>query len=52
MIARGLVQYNSADLQRIVGRHSGEIETILGYRYGEAVIHRDDLVVLPREGVA
>ena len=52
VIARGLVQYNSADLQRIAGRHSGEIETILGYRYGEAVIHRDDLVVLPREGVA
>ncbi|MCI4567350.1 glutamate 5-kinase [Lysobacter sp. CFH 32150] len=47
VLARGLVQYNSADLRRIVGRHSREIESILGYRYGEAVIHRDDLVVLP-----
>ncbi len=52
VIARGLVQYNSVDMQRIAGRHSSEIETILGYRYGEAVIHRDDLVVLPQEGVA
>jgi glutamate 5-kinase len=52
VIARGLVQYNSVDLQRIAGRHSGEIETILGFRYGEAVIHRDDLVVLPQEGMA
>lgn len=48
VLARGLVQYNSADLRRIVGRHSREIESILGYRYGEAVVHRDDLVVLPQ----
>jgi len=50
VLARGLVQYNSADLCRIAGRHSREIESILGYRYSEAVIHRDDLVVLPEEG--
>jgi glutamate 5-kinase len=49
VLARGLVQYNSADLQRIVGRHSRDIEGILGYRYSESVIHRDDLVVLPQE---
>lgn len=49
VFARGLVQYNSADLRRIVGRHSREIESILGFRYGESVMHRDDLVVLPRE---
>lgn len=47
VLARGLTQYNSADLRRIVGRHSRDIESILGYRYGEAVIHRDDLVLLP-----
>lgn len=52
VLARGLVQYNSADLQRIAGRHSRQIEGILGFRYGEAVIHRDDLVVLPQEGGA
>jgi glutamate 5-kinase len=49
VVARGLVQYNSVDLQRIVGRHSRDIEGILGYRYSEAVIHRDDLVVLPQD---
>lgn len=49
VLARGLAQYGSADMQRIVGRHSRDIESILGYRYGEAVIHRDDLVVLPQE---
>lgn len=49
LLARGLAQYSSADLQRIAGRHSREIEAILGYRYSESVIHRDDLVVLPQE---
>lgn len=52
VLARGLVQYNSADLRRIAGRHSRDIESILGYRYGEAVIHRDDLVVLPQDSTA
>ena len=33
-------------LERIMGRRSDEIETILGYEYGETVVHRDDLVVL------
>lgn len=50
--ARGLVQYSSTDLRRIVGCHSRKIESILGYRYGEAVIHRDDLVILPQEDAA
>ncbi len=52
VLARGLAQYGSTDMQRIAGRHSRDIEGILGYRYGEAVIHRDDLVVLPQESSA
>jgi glutamate 5-kinase len=31
---------------RIAGRHSREIEAILGFRYDEALVHRDDLVLL------
>ena len=46
-LARGLAQYGSDELLRIAGHRSGEIETLLGFRYGEAVIHRDDLVLLP-----
>ncbi|MHB1897319.1 MAG: glutamate 5-kinase [Metallibacterium sp.] len=45
-LARGLAQYNAAELRRIAGHKSGDIESILGFRYGEAVIHRDDLVLL------
>jgi glutamate 5-kinase len=47
-IARGLAAYSSADAALIAGRRSGEIEALLGYRGREELIHRDDLVVLPR----
>ncbi|HCP00598.1 MAG TPA: glutamate 5-kinase [Rhodospirillaceae bacterium] len=43
-LARGLIAYDSADAERILGRQSGEIENILGYRGREEMIHRDDLV--------
>ena len=45
-IARGLTNYSADDVRRIQGRHSREIESILGYEYGEEVIHRNDLIVL------
>ncbi len=43
-LARGLVAYGRSDAERILGRQSGEIENILGYRGREEMIHRDDLV--------
>ncbi|PNY83030.1 glutamate 5-kinase [Deinococcus koreensis] len=45
-IARGLTRYSSADLGRILGRHSREIEDVLGFTYGPEAVHRDDLVRL------
>jgi glutamate 5-kinase len=42
---RGLSAYASADIQRIAGHKSGEIEAILGYRGRDEIIHRDDLVL-------
>ncbi|HEY9657243.1 MAG TPA: glutamate 5-kinase [Allocoleopsis sp.] len=44
-IARGLVNYNSADLQKILGCHSEEIPKILGHDGAETVVHRDNLVL-------
>ena len=49
VLARGLAQYSAEEVRRIAGRRSGEIEDVLGFRYGEAVIHRDDLVLLESE---
>lgn len=45
-IARGLTRYSSADLGRIAGQHSREIEALLGFTYGPEAVHRDDLVRL------
>jgi glutamate 5-kinase len=44
-IARGVTCFASDQIRRIMGRHSEEIETILGTCPGEEVIHRDDLVI-------
>ncbi len=44
-IARGLTAYSWADAERIKGHKSREIESILGYRGRDELIHRDDLVL-------
>lgn len=44
--ARGLSDYSGAEISRLAGRKSSEIEKILGYRYADVIIHRDNLVIL------
>jgi glutamate 5-kinase len=44
-IAVGMVNYHSGDVKKIMGAKSSEIESILGYRYDDEVIHRDNLVL-------
>jgi glutamate 5-kinase len=45
-LARGVTQYSAADIRRIARRRSHEIETVLGYNYGDSIVHRDDLSLL------
>ena len=45
-IAHGLSNYSSDDLRKICGLKSHEIIDILGYSYGDAALHRNNLVVL------
>lgn len=45
-IAKGLTNYSSLEIERIKGKKSSQIEEILGYKYSEEVIHRDNLVLL------
>jgi glutamate 5-kinase len=45
-IAKGLTNYSSKDLERIKGRKTSEIEKVLGYKYSDEVIHRDNLVII------
>ncbi|WP_375752939.1 glutamate 5-kinase [Vibrio sp. HN007] len=46
LVAKGISSYSSEDLTKIIGKHSKDIGSILGYDHGSEVIHRDDLVVI------
>lgn len=45
-VAVGLTSYSSADLSRLCGKQSSEIEPILGYTYGDEVVHRNNMILL------
>ena len=45
-IGCGVANYSAADLERIKGCRSAEITTILGYNFGDEVIHRNNVVML------
>ncbi len=46
ILARGLCAYSSADAAIIAGHRTDDIETLLGWRGRDEIIHRDDLVLL------
>ncbi|RMD53528.1 MAG: glutamate 5-kinase [Nitrospirae bacterium] len=46
VVAKGLTNYSSSDIDKIKGCKSSDIEEILGFKYADEVIHRDNLVVL------
>jgi glutamate 5-kinase len=48
VLGRGLSGYASADAARIIGHRSAEIESILGWRGRDVLVHRDDLVLIGR----
>ncbi len=45
-IARGLVNYNSSESQKLLGKSTAEIESTLGYMDEPELIHRDNLALL------
>jgi glutamate 5-kinase len=45
-IAHGLTNYKSDDLIQLCGKKSSEIVETLGYSYGDAVLHRNNMVML------
>jgi glutamate 5-kinase len=48
VIARGLTNYSSADVERIKGLKSDKIAQVLGRRPYEEVIHRDNLALVQK----
>ena len=45
-LARGIANYGAADLARILGRKTTEIEEVLGFKVSDEVVHRNNMVVL------
>lgn len=45
-IAAGLVNYSAREIAAIQGRRSTDIESLIGYKDSDEVIHRDNLVLL------
>ncbi len=48
VIARGLVNYDSAELPPLLGRSTRDLARELGADYEREVIHRDDLVIVAK----
>ena len=51
-IGRGKVRYSVVDVNKIKGRKSSEIYDLLGYKFTDEVIHRDDIVFTALKGGA
>jgi glutamate 5-kinase len=45
-IATGFANYASLDVDKIMGQHSDRIADVLGYSYGDEIVHRNNMVVL------
>lgn len=45
LLGKGLSNYSKAEIEKIKGAKSSDIEQILGYKYGDEVVHRDNLVI-------
>ena len=46
VVARGLVNYDSAELPQLLGRSTRDLAAELGADYEREVVHRDDLVIV------
>ena len=44
-LAVGMVNYHSSDIQKIMGAKTSQIESILGFKHDDEIIHRDNLVI-------
>ena len=48
VIGMGLVNYNAQEIRNMRGRQASDFADVLGYRYVDEIIERDDLVLLER----
>lgn len=48
-IGRGLAEYSSEESTKLVGCKSSEIESVIGYRGRDVMVHRDELVLFDND---
>ncbi len=44
-LASGMTNYGADEVQRIQGKHSDQIAGVLGYEFGEEIVHRNNLAL-------
>ncbi len=44
-VASGMTNYGADEVQRILGKHSDQIAGVLGYEFGEEIVHRNNLAL-------
>jgi glutamate 5-kinase len=49
-VAVGMVNYDAADIRKIMGCKTCDIEALLGFKHDDEVIHRDNLVITNHNG--
>ncbi|PJA48665.1 MAG: glutamate 5-kinase, partial [Syntrophobacterales bacterium CG_4_9_14_3_um_filter_49_8] len=45
-LAKGLVNYSAAEIRKIMGLKTSEVEQVLGYKDYDEIIHRNNLVLI------
>jgi len=45
-ISRGVTNYSSEEIEKIIGLHSSKITTVLGFTRGEAIIHHHNAILI------
>ena len=45
-LAKGLVNYSAAEIRKIMGLKTSEVEQVLGYKDYDEIIHRDNMVLI------
>lgn len=51
VLGSGLVAYDSDECATIAGAKTGEIESLLGYKFDDFIIHANNLSLSKKEGV-
>jgi glutamate 5-kinase len=52
IVAWGIANYRSVEIERLMGVRSDRIESILGYGYGPDIVHRNNMALAENDSVS